>query len=103
MNQISRRNFLEMSALGLAAAAVPDVVPPAPAGEAKPASASEMLNSPEISIWVTSGEERFAIAPRATWRPASGTPANDQLQLNPTIKFQEILGFGGAFTDAACY
>jgi len=103
MNQISRRNFLEMSALGLAAAAVPDVVPPASAEEAKPAPASEMLNSPQISIWVTSGEERFAVAPRATWRPAAGTPANDHLQLNPTIKFQEILGFGGAFTDAACY
>ena len=103
MNQISRRNFLEMSALGLAAAAVPDVVPPASAEEAKPPSASEMLNSPEISIWVTSGDERFAVAPRATWRSAAGTPANDQLQLNPTIKFQEILGFGGAFTDATCY
>jgi glucosylceramidase len=103
MNQISRRNFLEMSALGLAAAAVPDVVPPASAEEAKPAPASEMLNSPQISIWVTSGEERFAVAPRETWRPAAGTPANDHLQLNPTIKFQEILGFGGAFTDATCY
>ena len=103
MNQISRRNFLEMSALGLAAAAVPDVVPPASAEEAKPPSASEMLNSPEISIWVTSGEERFAVAPRATWRSAAGTPVNDQLQLNPTLKFQEILGFGGAFTDATCF
>jgi glucosylceramidase len=103
MNQISRRNFLEMSALGLAAAAVPDVVSPASAEAAKPASTSEMLNSPQISTWVTSGEERFAVAPRATWRPAAGTPANDQLQLNPTIKFQEILGFGGAFTDATCY
>ena len=103
MNQISRRNFIEMSALGLAAAAVSDVVPPASSEEAKPASASEMLNSPEISIWVTSGEERFAVAPRATWHPAGGIPANDQIQLNPAIKFQEILGFGGAFTDATCY
>jgi glucosylceramidase len=38
-----------------------------------------------------------------TWHPAAGTPVNDQIQLNPTIKFQEILGFGGAFTDATCY
>jgi glucosylceramidase len=103
MNQISRRNFIGMSALGLAAAAIPEVVPPAAAEAAKLLSGSEMLNSPEISIWVTSGEERFAVAPRATWRSAAGTPANDQLQLNPTIKFQEILGFGGAFTDATCY
>ena len=30
-------------------------------------------------------------------------PGAVQIVLNPTLKFQEILGFGGAFTDAACY
>jgi glucosylceramidase len=60
-------------------------------------------SSPEISIWVTSGDQRFAVAPRATWRPVAGTPTNDQLRLNPGTKFQQILGFGGAFTDATCY
>src|SRR5271170_1757958 len=103
MNQISRRNFFGMSAMGLAAAAVLEVLPPASAEEAKLGSASEMLHSREISVWVTSGDERFVVAPRVTWRPASGTPLNDQLQLNPSIKFQETLGFGGAFTDATCY
>ena len=101
-NQTSRRSFLGMSALGLAAAVVPDVVRPAAA--AVTASGNEMSNSsPEISIWVTSGDERFAAAPRTTWRPAVGTPTTNQLRLNPGMKFQEILGFGGAFTDAACY
>jgi glucosylceramidase len=103
MNQISRRNFLEMSALGLAAAAVPEAVPPAFSKDAQSASASSALNSREISVWVTSGDERFVAAPRATWRRAAGMPVNDQLQLNPSIKFQDILGFGGAFTDATCY
>src|SRR5271163_4952104 len=102
MNQISRRNFFGMSAMGLAAAVL-EVLPPASAEEAKLGSASEMLHSREISVWVTSGDERFVVAPRVTWRPASCTPVNDQLQLNPSIKFQEILGFGGAFTDATCY
>jgi glucosylceramidase len=89
----------------LAAAVVPDVVRPADAATAKLAPASELSGrSPEISVWETSGNERFAAAPRATWRrPAVRTPAADQLRLNPGIKFQEILGFGGAFTDAACY
>jgi glucosylceramidase len=59
--------------------------------------------SPDISVWVTSGDERFAAAPKATWRPAADTPGTDQLRLNPDTKFQRILGFGGAFTDAACY
>src|ERR1700678_4581170 len=103
-NQTSRRSFLGISALGLAAAVVPDVVPPASATTAVPVSSSDTLtNSPEISIWVTSGDERFAAAPQATWHPASESPATDPLALNPTMKFQEVLGFGGAFTDATCY
>jgi glucosylceramidase len=100
----SRRSFLELSALGLAAAIVPDVVRPAAAATAQFASGNQMSNSsPQISIWVTSGDERFAAAPPATWRLAAGTPAGDQLQLNPSTKFQKTLGFGGAFTDATCY
>ena len=103
-NQTSRRSFIELSALGLAAAVVPDVIRPAAAATAKISSGNELSNrSPEISVWETAGEERFASAPKAVWRPAAGTLATDQLQLNPGIKFQEILGFGGAFTDAACY
>ena len=103
MNRISRRNFLRISAMGFAAAAVPKVLPPASAEEAQLGSVSEMLHSREISVWVTSGDERFVSAPRVTWRPASGEPVNDRVQLNPSIKFQGILGFGGAFTDATCY
>jgi glucosylceramidase len=103
-NPTSRRSFLGISALGLAAAIVPEVVRPAAAATANLASGNERSNSsPQISIWVTSGDERFAVAPRATWRPAVGTSASDQLELNPSIKFQEILGFGGAFTEATCY
>jgi glucosylceramidase len=100
--QTSRRSFLELSALGLVAVVAPsDVVPRA---AAETGSGKETSNvSPAISVWVTSGDERFATAPQATWRPASATPGTDQLRLNPSVKFQEILGFGGAFTDAACY
>jgi glucosylceramidase len=103
-NQTSRRSFLGMSALGLAAAVVPDVVRPAAVATAEAASGNDMSNSrSEISIWVTSGDERFAAAPRAAWRPAVGTATSDQLKLDPSMKFQELLGFGGAFTDATCY
>ncbi len=101
-NQTSRRSFLGISAMGLAATIVPDVLSPEAASATS--SAKEMSNkSPEISIWVTSGEERFAVAPQSTWRPSAGTDTADQLRLNPSMKFQEILGFGGAFTDATCY
>ncbi|MGD1022060.1 MAG: glycoside hydrolase family 30 beta sandwich domain-containing protein [Candidatus Sulfotelmatobacter sp.] len=110
-SQSSRRSFLGLSALGLAAAVAPnELIGPAAAmtGLGNETSKTNLDQGPdkigrEISIWVTSGEERFAAAPGITWRPVSGAPGTDQLKLNPLQKFQDILGFGGAFTDAACY
>ena len=100
--QSSRRDFLGISALGLAAAIVPKEAARQTAGISGPGS--EIPNTgAEISVWVTAGEDRFAAAPRAVWSPAQKTPAADRIELNPSKQFQEILGFGGAFTDAACY
>ena len=99
--QHSRRDFLGISALGLAAAIAPkDAIRQTP-GITE--SGKEIPNiGSEISVWVTAGEERFASAPRAVWRSAQQTGAH-QIHLDPSQKFQEILGFGGAFTDASCY
>ncbi|MGA8232010.1 MAG: twin-arginine translocation signal domain-containing protein, partial [Candidatus Acidiferrales bacterium] len=76
----SRRDFLEMSALGLAAAIVPNAaVEP---GEAVTGPGNKIVKSDtEISIWVTSGDDRFAAAPRAKWGPALGTPGADSIRL----------------------
>jgi glucosylceramidase len=104
----SRRDFLGLSALGLAAGIVGNDT------AATATSATVLENNSgsapgaksEISVWVTSGEERFATAPSVTWAQASsGAPSGsgDQIRLDPTVKFQEISGFGGAFTDATCY
>ena len=93
---------MELSGLGLAAA-----VTPRDTKALKNATTAMVSNPPQtgsqISVWVTAGEDRFAAAPRITWDTASGLPSGDQIQLDPSKKFQEILGFGGAFTDAACY
>jgi glucosylceramidase len=91
-----------MSALGLAAGMVPKEAVGKAASLARPGNETPKVGA-EISIWVTSGEEHFAAAPRAVWGPAPETPGADQIRLDPSKKFQEILGFGGAFTDAACY
>jgi glucosylceramidase len=106
-NETSRRDFLGISALGLAAGIVRSetaaAVERVPVFDTGASVAAPSANS-EISVRVTSGEERFATAPPATWAPASaGTSGNDQIRLDPTVKFQEISGFGGAFTDATCY
>jgi glucosylceramidase len=106
-NETSRRDFLGISALGLVAGAAAtraaaDVSHPA-TSELNPIAEGPSANS-EISVWVTSGEERFAAAPRAVWvQSSSNTAASDQIRLDLSVKFQEVLGFGGAFTDAACY
>jgi glucosylceramidase len=100
-DQTSRRDFLGISALGLAAAVMPNDT------LRRPASVDNAPNQPatpssEISVWVTAGEDRFAAAPPLEW---AASPRSDghQIGLNPSIKCQPILGFGGAFTDAACY
>jgi glucosylceramidase len=98
----SRRDFLELSTLGLAAAVIPIESAGPAAATIVPATKPPQMGA-EISVWVTAGEERFASAPHVSWSAASGAAAADQIQLDPSKKFQEILGFGGAFTDAACY
>jgi len=103
-NTTSRRTFLGISAMGLAAAVIPDVNGPAEASPALDAPGAEASNkNSPISIWATSGDDHYVAAPQVTWHPASGPPGADLVELNPSVKFQEILGFGGAFTDAACY
>jgi len=89
----SRRKFLKLSALGLAATTT-----------AKLAFPTTRLPEPEgeITVRVTSGQQRYASAPPLTWR-TSKRVAENTIALDPTIKFQEVLGFGAAFTDGACY
>src|SRR6267154_1865917 len=95
-SESTRRDFLRISAAGLAAGAVT---------EATPAWVSLDPASPggsEITVRVTDKKRRFESASALTWRQAA-KPSADTITLNPEKKFQEILGFGAAFTDASCY
>ena len=56
----------------------------------------------EVAVWVTGGSQRYARAASVAWKPASGA-AENAIVLEPEKKYQEILGFGCAFTDASCY
>ena len=85
--------------MGLAAAATSNVLQPSAAGR----EPSSPVPGSDISVWITSGEQRFAPASRIAWRPESGEVSGNEIRLNPNVKFQQILGFGGAFTDATCY
>jgi glucosylceramidase len=99
MTKQTRRSFLELSALGFVAATVPDAL-----GQEKAQRKPPSGNS-HISVWVTSDDQRYQAGPSLQWNKssASAAAATDKIQISPEKKFQDILGFGGAFTDAACY
>jgi glucosylceramidase len=86
----TRRDVLKLTSAGIAAWAG--------------ASSARAADDPagEIRVRVTAGEkQRYAQDASLHWRPAqagSGGIAVDSAQT-----FQEILGFGAAFTDSACY
>jgi glucosylceramidase len=93
----TRRDFLMRSAAGLTAAAISEPLPAwASSAQASPAST-------EISVRITDDKRRFEPAQNLAWRPVSGSSGSDVIAVSPDKKFQEILGFGAAFTDASCY
>src|SRR5882724_7402221 len=103
----SRRAFIKISALGLGAlGAGASPLPFATAEEFDPVSVlpDADLKQPasEIAVWFTNNRERFAAARPIQWQSASTSPATDSIQLVVTNKFQDILGFGGCFSDASC-
>lgn len=95
-DKTTRRNFLKVSGLG-AAGLASSVELRALAG------GTENAGSGEISVWVTDDHERCAKAPSIAWRQGSPGPSGAAITLRPEEKCQPILGFGAAFTDAACY
>ncbi|PYX75073.1 MAG: hypothetical protein DMG78_05140, partial [Acidobacteria bacterium] len=106
-NPGSRRAFIKASALGLgvigsrasalasASAYLSDPFITAPDAETKPPES-------DVAVWFTNQKQRFAAGPPIPWQPASATVSNDSVRLIEANKFQDILGFGGCFSDAAC-
>jgi len=84
----TRRGFVSLGAAGLAALA-----------QAVPAFAQ---TPGPIAVRQTAGEKRFAEEPALGWQPGAPAAA-DAIAVDPTRTFQEIVGFGGALTDASAY
>ena len=91
----TRREFLRSSAVGLAATATARALPVF--------GTDSTAQGGEIAVWVTSERTRFTRMKGMQWRAAAAQPSGQGIVLNPEKKFQPILGFGAAFTDAACY
>src|SRR5580692_8712343 len=100
MNSLpSRREFIKRTALGVGALS-------SAASAFHTAGAADANSLPpqsDISVWSTNDRERFAAGQKITWQPASETPGPDSVRLVTGNQFQDILGFGGCFSDAACF
>lgn len=94
-SESTRREFLRLSASGLAGGAIAETVPKWKSRAAGSAG--------DIAVRVTDQTRRFAEAPTIAWKQASSHASGEIVSLDPAKKFQGILGFGAAFTDAACY
>jgi len=86
----TRRDFIKVSAMGLAASSA-----------SGPSAFAARTFAAPISVWVASGNSRFSLANSISW--TSGKASGAVIDLHPESKFQEVLGFGAAFTDASCY
>jgi glucosylceramidase len=51
---------------------------------------------------VTSADHKLSNVPAVSFKEVAGVPGQT-ISIEPEKKFQSMLGFGGAFTDAACY
>ncbi len=89
----TRRDFLQLSVrVGAAAALLKN-----PILWGQPPESNRPVHG-----WVTSGKERFAAFEASRWQKAS-TGASWDILVNPASRYQTVLGFGAAFTDASCY
>jgi glucosylceramidase len=57
----------------------------------------------DMRVWVTDDDHLLSARAPVSWQRARRPAASDAVILAPDKQFQEILGFGAAFTDAACY
>jgi hypothetical protein len=73
-----------------------------PRGTPAQSSPENRQPSGEITVRVTAGAKRFAVDAPLDWQAERGSPV-DSILIDPGQQFQEILGFGASFTDAACY
>jgi glucosylceramidase len=84
-NSSSRRDFVKLAAAGMAATA-----------------RAQTPSAGEVGVHLTTGTKRYNQEAPLRWRPAQGGAAG-AITLDPAKTFQEVLGFGAAFTDSACY
>ncbi len=93
MTSSTRRSFLKAATATAAAVSVANKIP---------AWAQTVNTQGSVQVWSTWRDGQHAVAQSLAWAPATKVYSN-AISLDPTETRQEILGFGGALTDASCY
>lgn len=93
MTKQTRRTFLRGASIAAALLGCMDEIPVL--GQAAPFTAKNRA-------WTTTGEEKFKEQAFPGWLANSDAGAPG-IEIDASQKFQSMLGFGGAFTDASCY
>jgi glucosylceramidase len=90
----SRRKFLQALGSGL-------FLPYAPASFHLTSKNLLVPGDGSLKLWSTYEQKRFELSPSAIkW---DSSPGSMNIVVDPTTQYQDIVGFGAAFTDAACY
>src|SRR6185437_2315577 len=84
----TRRDFLKLSGVGVAALATGTLVPEKFASAEQSGAATG-----DISIWITAGEQRLQKQPPSRWKLTSGVARPSSISVDPGKSFQAILGF----------
>jgi O-glycosyl hydrolase len=92
----NRGEFLKSSALSIAALSSTTVL-----GESGCAAPSNPTGP--LSVWITEGNRRLQKQSTSKWENSHGAPGAESIVVDPAKSHQPIVGFGAAFTDAACY
>src|SRR5579862_1922044 len=95
---INMRNLLKLIAATIVAAGIAGALLTAAFAQSK-----ESHSDGSVTVRVTAGEKRYALADPLHWQAATGRAGTNDIVLKPNEKRQPILGFGAALTDAACY
>jgi glucosylceramidase len=91
----SRREFVKSSAFAALAAATPFA-------QGSTQTPKNTKGNGTVSAWITDDQRRLA-KQQLAWTSAIDAAKPTSIVINPAKSFQPILGFGAAFTDAACY
>jgi len=104
MSKQTRRDFLAMTTASAACLPLMKMKLKMKAFSAATlAPLEEQTPSGTVSVHVTAGGERYSPSGALTWQSANRVPSEDTIILRGVSSKQPILGFGAAFTDAACY